>query len=68
MVAIVDRPTVHCLTPSPKAVVWVCIAEELNISPQVEIILCRIELSPVTNMKFLGPYNFQEEISKYINL
>ena len=46
MVAMVDRPTIHCLIPSPNAVVWVWIAEELNISPQVEMICFKIVSSP----------------------
>ena len=46
MVVMVDRPTIHCLIPSPSAVVWVWTAEELNISPQVEMICFKIESSP----------------------
>ena len=46
IVTIVGLPTVHCLMPSPKAVVWVCKAEEPNIAPQVDTIRSNKASSP----------------------
>ena len=56
IVTIVVRPTVHCLMPSPKAVVWVCKADEPNIAPQVDTIRSNKASSPKGDEKGQNTY------------